>query len=99
MPVAAGAMKSSQVKFTPVLVQFALLAAYPIVCVPLLIPLGVEVLLTEATGIDLLPVALPLTLALLAGVVFVYRRGLDVLGRFLADREQTILEVVTSKSE
>ena len=97
--LASGAMKASQVKLTPVLAQLILLAAFPVLCVPMLLPLGAELLLAEVTGIEPFPVALPLTLALLAGVWWVYRRGLDVLGRLLTDREQAILEVVTSKAE
>ena len=99
IPMAAGAMKASQVKLTPLLAHFALLFAFPIVIGPLLLPLGLELLLAEVTGIKVLPIALPLTLGLLVGVVYVYRHGLDFLGRFLAEREQRVLEIVTSKSE
>lgn len=89
VPVAGGATKSSQVKLTPRPAHLALLVAFPVVLTPLLIPLGVEVL----------PVALPPPLVLLAGVGFAYRRGRDLLGRRLADREQAVVDVVTSKSE
>ncbi len=99
IPIAAGALKPTQVKITPVLAHLALMFLFPIVYAPLLLPLGIEVLLAELTGIEFLPIALPLMIGLLAGVVLLYGRGLTLLGRFLAQREQRILEVVTSKSE
>jgi hypothetical protein len=92
-------MKATQVKLTPVLCHLGLMFAFPLVYLPLLAPLGLELLLAELTGIKVLPVALPLTLAVLVGVVFLYRWGVSQLGRFLSFREQKILEIVTSKSE
>ncbi|MFL5342515.1 MAG: hypothetical protein ACJ8F7_20405 [Gemmataceae bacterium] len=99
IPIAAGAMKATQVKLTPVLAHFGLLFAFPLVFGLTLLPLGLEFLLEELTGVSFLPVELPLMLAILAGVLYLYRGGLNVLGRLLADREQKVLEIVTSKSE
>jgi ABC-2 type transport system permease protein len=99
IPIAPGSMKASQVKLTPVLAHMALMFLFPLVYTPLLIPYGIETLLSELTGIPVLPIALPMTLGLLVGVVFIYRNGLNLLGRLLTNREQKILEIVTSKSE
>jgi hypothetical protein len=99
MPVAAGATKPTQVKLVPVLAQLAMLMALPIATAPLLLPIGLELLLEWATDIEPLPVALPLTIGLFALTVFIYRRVLDSLGRLLEEREQKVLEVVTSNAE
>src|SRR5262249_32627843 len=99
LPLAAGAMKATQVKLVPVLAHLGLMFAFPIAYAPLLIPLGLEALLAELTGLSFLPLALPLNLLLLVCLVFAYRSGIKTQGRLLADREQKVLEVVTSKLE
>jgi hypothetical protein len=99
LPIAAGAMQPSQVKFTQILAHLILMMAYPLVLAPLLLPFGLELLISEVAGIRFLPISLPLMLALLVAVVFIYRYGLVLLGRFLALREQQVLEIVTSKLE
>ena len=99
VPMAAGALKPTQVKLTPVLAQLALMFLFPIVYLPLLIPIGIEALLSELMGITVAPIALPLTIVMMVGVVFIYRRGITLLGQLLSNREQKILECVTSKSE
>jgi hypothetical protein len=99
IPIAPGSMKASQVRLTPVLAHMALMFLFPLVYAPLLIPYGIEMLLAEMTGISVLPIALPMTLGLLVGVVFLYRGGLNILGVLLTKWEQKILEIVTSKSE
>jgi len=97
--IASGAMKPSQTKLTPILVQFAVMIAFPISVVPYIVPLGLEVLIEEVADIRPLPIALPLNLLLFAGTVALYRRALGWLGQRLAAREQTILEIVTSRIE
>jgi ABC-2 type transport system permease protein len=99
LPIAAGAMQPSQVKFTQVLAHLVMMFLFPVFLAPLLLPFGIETLVCEVTGIEALPIALPLTLVLLVGSVFIYRFGMVHLGRFLAHREQRVLEVVTSKLE
>jgi hypothetical protein len=97
--IAPGTMKATQVKLTPVLAHLALMFAFPIVYVPLLLPLGIETLLSAVTGLEVLPIALPLSIGMLVGVIYIYRGGLNLLGGLLAGREQKILEIVTLKSE
>ncbi len=99
LPIAAGAMQPSQVRFTQILAHMGLMMAYPFVLAPLLLPIGIELLLSEITGIRVLPIALPLMLCFVAIIVYVYDRGLGLLGRFLALREQKVLQMVTSKLE
>jgi ABC-2 type transport system permease protein len=99
LPIAAGSMKAAQVKLVPVLAQFAMLFAFQVAAAVLLLPVGIELLLVELTGIRILPISLPLVIGLAVGVVFVYRRAITVLGRLLAARQQRVLEIVTSKSE
>jgi ABC-2 type transport system permease protein len=99
IPIAAGALQPKQVKLTPVLAQLALMFLFPIVYAPLLLPLGIEVVISNLTGINFLPIALPLMIVLLILIVFVYRWGMNSLGTLLSNREQRVLEIVTSKSE
>jgi len=99
IPMAAGSMQPAQVKMGPILGQLAFLFVFPLVMVPVLMPLGVQVLVEETTEVRGLPISLVLSLAMLAIVCFVYRRMLTVQGDWLAMREQKILEVVTSKVE
>ncbi len=97
MPMAAGALQPSNVKLIPVLLQMVFLSLLPLALIPVLVPLGIEVLLEEFAGIRGVPVSLILSLALLAAVVFLYRWMLTREGEWLAAREKTILEVVTGK--
>jgi hypothetical protein len=66
---------------------------------PVLAPIGLEVLLAHLDVVHGLPVSLVLSLALLVVLVPVYRKVLTWEGRWLAAREQAILEVVTTKAE
>src|SRR5262245_61962820 len=99
IPMAAGSMQPAQVKMGPVFAQLAFLMLFPLVMLPVLIPLGVQLLVEETTDVRWLPISLVLSLAVLAIVAFLYRRMLTVQGDWLAMREQKILEVVTSKLE
>jgi ABC-2 type transport system permease protein len=97
IPMAAGSLQPAKVKLVPVLLQMAFLMVLPLAVVPVLLPLGVEVLLAELADIRGWPVSLVLSLVVLALTVFVYRVVLTWEGRWLAAREQAILEAVTSK--
>jgi hypothetical protein len=100
IPMAAGSFKPSSVKAIPVLFQMLFIFAIPIILLPLLLPLGIEVALTELEWIPrYVPIALGLTVVLAAAVLWAYRPLLRVQGDWLAAREQRILEVVTSKEE
>lgn len=99
MPMAAGAIQPTGVKLIPVLVQLLLMMLYPILLLPTLLPIGIETLLAELDVVRGVPIALPLTLVVFAGVVAVYRLAVTWEGRLLAAREQTVLGIVTSKVE
>ena len=99
IPMAAGAMQPSNVRFVPVLLQMSFMFVFPVVLILVLAPLGVEVLLAEAWDVRGWPVSLVLSVLVLAGVVPLYRRVLSLEGDWLAAREQAILEVVVSKAE
>ncbi len=99
IPMAPGSVQPAQVKFLPVVLQMVFLMILPIATLPILLPIGIEVLLAEAADVRGLPVSLVLSLLVLAVVVLIYRVALRWEGIWLAAREQTILEVVTSKGE
>lgn len=99
VPYAVGATKPAQIKTLPMLVSFAMTGLLPLAFGPLLLPFGVEVLVAYLTGLDVLPLALPLSALMLAGVVLLYRAVLPVEGRLLARREQALLATVVSSVE
>jgi ABC-2 type transport system permease protein len=96
IPMASGSMQPAKVKAVPILLQFLFLAILPLAMIPVLIPIGVEVLLAEVADVRGWPVSLALSLLVLVVTVFVYRVVLRWEGDWLASREQAILEVVTS---
>jgi ABC-2 type transport system permease protein len=99
MPMAAGSMQPSQVKMIPVLLQFVFLMVLPFVLLPVMIPIGIEVLLAEVADVRGWPVSLVLSLLVLAVTVSLYRIVVTWEGRWLTEREKAILEAVTSKEE
>jgi ABC-2 type transport system permease protein len=71
----------------------------PIVFVPAVLPIVVELILSELDVVDGWPISLALSIALFTAVVLIYRKMITIEGEWLAQREQKVLEVVTSKSE
>lgn len=98
LPIAAGTLKPANPRLIPVLFQLAFVFVFPPILGLTLLPLGLEALLAEA-GLEGVPFCLVLSLPLTVGVAFLYRLVLTALGRLLQQREQVILEAVTSKSE
>src|SRR5207247_2143923 len=99
MPIAAGSMRPVHAKFFPVLLHLLFTFLFPALMAPTLAPLGIEFLLRQFDWARWLPVCLILSLALCAGVVFLYRLVLTWQGDVLQAREQKILETVTTKAE
>jgi hypothetical protein len=99
IPMKAGSMQAAQVRLVPVMLQMVFLMVLPLALVPVVLPIGVEVLLAQLDVVDGLPVSLILSLVLLVLTVFLYRRVLTWEGQWLAAREQAVLEVVTTKAE
>jgi hypothetical protein len=96
VPMAAGSMQPARIKLVPVLLQLVFTAVLPIALLPVLLPIGVEILLAELADVRGVPVSLLLSLVVLAVTVFVYRIGLKWQGDWLAAQEQAVLETVTS---
>lgn len=99
LPIAAGAMQPTNVKIGPILWQFGFMMLFPLVVGLVSVPVGIEVLVEELSGVRGWPIALVLSLGVLAGAVAAYRRGLTVLADLLTRREKDILLLVTSKVE
>jgi ABC-2 type transport system permease protein len=99
LPLAPGSLQPASVKAGPVLMQLLVLMVLPALVLPVLAPYGLEVLLDGLDLVKGVPIALPLSLVGLALVGLVYRWGIGWQGAWLAAREQSILEVVTSRAE
>jgi hypothetical protein len=99
VPVAAGSIQPSNVRFFPILMQMLFMMVFPVAIALTLIPLGVEILFAELGWVQGLPVAMILSIALLGLVWLIYRKALTWEGELLTEREQAILEVVTSTTE
>jgi hypothetical protein len=100
MPTAAGSMKPVKPKAKVVFIHMAFLFLFPVALSPTLIPLGIELLLSfTESRFSWLPVYFILALAEAAFMIWFYPRLLSSEGRLLEQREQRILEVVTTKAE
>jgi ABC-2 type transport system permease protein len=99
MPVAASSMKISNPKMLYVLLQVAFATMFPLVMSPLLVPIGVDALLEQLGWAEWLPAGLILMAIECAVVVLVYHFVIGWQGKLLHDREQRILEIVTTKAE
>jgi hypothetical protein len=99
IPMAPGSLQAAQIKTGPVLMQMLVMMFLPVVVLPVMVPYGLEVLLDEFHVVKGVPISLPLSLVVLGLVVLVYRWVIRRQGDWLMDREQKILEVVTSRAE
>ncbi|HLW68655.1 MAG TPA: hypothetical protein VKS79_25280 [Gemmataceae bacterium] len=99
MPVQSGSMKPMNPKGGIILIQLLFTFLFPMAMSPTLLPLGIDFALEELGWRHGMPVALLLSLALTAGVLFLYRKMLAWQGQALQAREKKILETVTSKME
>jgi ABC-2 type transport system permease protein len=96
IPIAAGSFQPSHIKLIPILLQMVTLLVIPIIMIPVLMPIGVEVLLAEQAGVRGGPVSLILSLIVFAITVPIYRVVLRWEGHWLASWERRVLEAVTS---
>jgi hypothetical protein len=97
--IAANSLKPANPKLAIVLLQMCILSMMPLLLLPLLLPLGLEAALEHLHVIEGVPIYLPSSLLLAAGVVALYRMALNWEGNLLQFREKKILEVVTTKVE
>ncbi|HTI52222.1 MAG TPA: hypothetical protein VL475_14765, partial [Planctomycetaceae bacterium] len=94
----AGSLKPANPKFVPILLQIlTIFCIFPLTQAPTLLPLGIEVALEYLEWGAGLPICLLLTIAQCAAVILLYRLALNWQGRLLQEREQQILETVTSR--
>jgi ABC-2 type transport system permease protein len=99
IPLAPGSLQPASIKATPILMQMLTMMLLPLALVPVVAPYGLEVLLDQLDVVKGVPIALPLSLVVLALVALLYRWVVGREGALLAAREQRILEVVTSRAE
>jgi ABC-2 type transport system permease protein len=99
LPMAAGSLRPASARVLPSLLQAALFLLMPLLLAPVLLPLGLEVLLDYAGWLPGAPVDLAGSLLLCAGVVVIYRVVLSWQGELLQSREQTILDIVSARSQ
>ncbi|QJX00330.1 hypothetical protein [Frigoriglobus tundricola] len=99
IPMASGSMQPARVSVVPALLQMVFCAVLPVALVPVMLPIGAEYLLAEQANVRGWPVSLALSLLVLGGTLALYRGVLTIEGRWLADRERAVLEVVTRAGE
>src|SRR5205823_6232141 len=99
MPIRGGCFKPMNPKALPVLLHIATALLSPLVLVPALAPLGVELLVEELAGRGWVPVCLILSLLECVAMIFLYRLVVGWQGELLQARERKILEVVTARAE
>lgn len=94
-----GSMKPAQPKMSVVLLQALFVFLSPVLVLPSVAAIGIEYSVHTWVGLKWLPIYLLLSVVELAIAIWIYKRVLQVQGRFLHRREQKILEVVVSKNE
>ncbi|MFO0843307.1 MAG: hypothetical protein U0797_13070 [Gemmataceae bacterium] len=97
IPIAPGSFKPSGIRLVPVLLNLVGFLLLPPLFLPVVLPVGLEYLATEAGGLRGWPISLALSAVTLVLAVPVYLVMVGVQGRVLQDREQAILKVVSSK--
>jgi hypothetical protein len=99
MPIAAGSLKPANPKLLPILLQMMFFSLLPMAALPGILLLGLEYLLQTFAGMEGVPIWLIISVLECVGVGFFYRLALGWQGRWLHSREQTILQMVTTKAE
>ena len=92
-------MKPVKPKATTLLIQMAFVFMFPVALTPILIPLGIEFLLSRYGTVSWFPAYLLFMIVECALALWLYPMILNSEGQLLARREQKILEVVTTKAE
>jgi ABC-2 type transport system permease protein len=99
MYIAPGAMRPSNVKVIPVLLQLAAMLLQPLIMALCLLPLGAQIVLEEFGMVPGVPIGLALAVLVCAAIIYVYYLTVCLQGRWLQSRELRILEIVTAKQE
>jgi len=97
--VAAGTLKAAKPRTLTVLVQLVFVLVLPVALIPTMVPFGIELLLHNFGWANSIPLYLALSIVEVAVVGFIYLRVLEYQGRMLQNRQQKILDTVTTKSE
>jgi hypothetical protein len=97
MRIAMGSLKPANPKIVPILLQICSMFLFPIILAPAVLPLLIQSILDAEGWAQGVPVGLVLSLAEAVGVVYLYRLVLTWQGLWLQIREQTILDIVTTK--
>ncbi len=97
--MAQGTLQMKKPKPLIFLVMLLNMLLMPVVLPVLLIAPGLQLLFSSRSWAPWLPVNLLASIAVLAGVVWLYRSLLPLEGRLLRRREQTILQEVTQEIE
>jgi hypothetical protein len=99
MSVAAGSLKPANPKGVVLLLHMLFFFLTPLVVVPVMTPLGLEIALEELGWSRGVPLALLVVLLEGVGVAYLYRFVLRWEGRLLQSQEQKILGTVTTREE
>lgn len=98
-PTAVGSLKPAQAKGMTILVHLLATFLSPLLLLPAGAGIGLELLLNHFGLWTWFPLYLTLSVLELLCVVWVYRKTLVVLGRWLQTREQSILEIVSKHTQ
>ncbi len=99
MRIAPGSFQPSRTGGVAILTQLVFLFFWPIVLAPTLLPVGLEWAVEELGGIHGVPIDLLLSLLICAGIVLLYGLLVRLQGDWLQEREQRILQIVTTREE
>jgi ABC-2 type transport system permease protein len=99
MAVSAGSLKPVQPKFWPIMLHMVAMMTMPLVLIPAVAALVIELLLDKFAGGRWFPLFLVVSVVELPIALFLYPLLLTKQGLLLQSREAKILEVVTSNLE
>lgn len=99
MPVAAGSLKPASPRVTTILLQLLFVLMFPVAMAPTMLPLAIEQWLPLPTWAQGWPIHLLLSLVECAVIVILYRVLLTSQGRWLHEREQKILQTITTSTQ
>ena len=97
--LAAGTMKPVSMKFSVIAIQMVAVFLIPIALLPAVVALATELLASEFGGVTGIPIYLLITLIELPIAIWFYLEVLKVQGRYLQDREQHILSVISKVAD
>ncbi len=97
--IAVGSLKPAKSNFVTVLIHLVTALVSPVAMLPGAILLGADVLMHQNGWLPGLPLYLVGSIVELGGAIWLYRQLLPVQGRLLQQRERTILDTVTMRTD